>query len=159
VSGTCHTCYRYYCPSLITLFRQSVLPWILSAEPPSNNHNITELCQFNTSSLGNGIESEKKTLLSFSAPNYLHNDLLKYILHLWITLYYLGSTTPTTAHTWQVKNQGLKVRKCPAFRVHSLTPSLLVYLQKSNNKFINAGGGGMSVISSLTLVSPLVKVL
>jgi hypothetical protein len=42
VVGTCQTCYRYYCPSVITALKLSVLPRTLSGKPPSNDHNNTK---------------------------------------------------------------------------------------------------------------------
>jgi hypothetical protein len=45
VVRTCHTCYRHYCPSLITALQLSVLSRILSAEISSNDHKNTKCYQ------------------------------------------------------------------------------------------------------------------
>jgi hypothetical protein len=60
----CHcSCYRYYCPSLITALQLSVLPRTLSAEI---RQNVTESdIDIKTLSLGNSGESERK-------KSYLH---------------------------------------------------------------------------------------
>jgi hypothetical protein len=74
VVGTCQTCYWSYCLSLITVLQLSVLLQTLSIQP----HQIIQRdISIKTSSLGNGGESEK-VLLTFSVPNDLPNNLLKY---------------------------------------------------------------------------------
>jgi hypothetical protein len=61
--GTCHACYRYYCPSLITALQLSVVPWTLNPESPLNDHKIQSDIDVKTSLLRNGDDSEKKSYL------------------------------------------------------------------------------------------------
>jgi hypothetical protein len=39
VVGTCQTCYRYYCPSLLTVLQLYVIPRTLSTESASNDYS------------------------------------------------------------------------------------------------------------------------
>jgi hypothetical protein len=79
------SCYRYYCPSLLTALQLSVLSRTHTAEPTTNDHNNTKRHQRK-----NVVTRKRwriwKKLVTFSAPNSLPN-LLCIVLELWITLY------------------------------------------------------------------------
>jgi hypothetical protein len=79
VVGTCQTCYRYCCSSLLTVFQLSLglPPQTLSIRSPSNDHLIQSDIDVRTSSIGNSDQSEEKICI-FSYPNNLPNSLLKY---------------------------------------------------------------------------------
>jgi hypothetical protein len=58
----------------------------LCAEPPLNDHNNTSDINVETSEVGNGGESEKKKLFTFSAPFYLPSNLFKHFTKMSETL-------------------------------------------------------------------------
>jgi hypothetical protein len=74
----CHcSCYRYYCPSLITVLHY-LLPWFLSAEPLWNDHSNTRHNCIYAKLWNRGGSEKKKKLFTFSASNDLLKNILKY---------------------------------------------------------------------------------
>jgi hypothetical protein len=65
------------CPSLLTVLQLTALPPTVSMTSPLNHHSNTDDINVNALSLGNGDGSEE-TLFTFSSPNDLFKNLLKY---------------------------------------------------------------------------------
>jgi hypothetical protein len=71
-------CYWYYCLSPVTALPLSVLWWTLWAEPPSNNHSNSKQHQSKNFVVILKLWQMWKKLFTFSAPNYVHNNVLKF---------------------------------------------------------------------------------
>jgi hypothetical protein len=75
--GTCTTCYRYYCRSLLTVLQLSVHLRTLNKEYSSNDHNNAYRHSCRNVVTGKRWRTWKK-LFPFSAPNDLSNSPRKY---------------------------------------------------------------------------------
>jgi hypothetical protein len=103
--------YWYYCPTLITALKLSVLSQTLSAELPSNHQNNIKRHESKKSCRSETVANlkKKKQYLHFLLQIVSPTDSVSIVLELWITLYMCAKGTHTHAHKHTVFAQVAKV--------------------------------------------------
>jgi hypothetical protein len=72
------TCYRYYCPSLLSVLQLSVLPLTISTEFPTNHHSNTERHQRKSAVTQKRWRIRKESYLNFWCHQLISPRFLAY---------------------------------------------------------------------------------